>query len=193
MLDETGEHSRSHGLPLNLLAAQAESINVPLLTARATWSDYEAVFTDQLRRLSAGGVRRAVFGDLDIEAHRQWEEKVCAAAGMTACLPLWKHDRRALVMGFLRLGYRAVIVTVNTARLDATYLGRELSPGLLDELEAKGVDPAGENGEYHTFVMSGPLFSRPVSIVRTETIVPAPGYARLGLRLDDQRVQRTPP
>jgi hypothetical protein len=89
MLEESGERSRSHGLPLEILRAQALSLGIPLKTRCASWSEYEAVFIAALQEMAESGVRAGVFGDIDIDSHREWEKMVCHRAGMEAYLPLW--------------------------------------------------------------------------------------------------------
>jgi len=181
MLDESGTRSRSHGLPPALLRAQAAALGLPLATGAATWENYEAEFIAALRRFEAADVRAAVFGDIDLEEHGAWERQVCAAAGLQACLPLWRNDRRELVTEFLDLGFRAVIVAVQEVKLSPRYLGRELTPELLAELEAEGVDLCGENGEFHTAVLDGPLFRQPVRLQRGE-VRSQQGYSFLAVR-----------
>lgn len=161
MFDEDGERSRSHALSAPLMQAQADALGVPLVIRRASWNDYEAVFTAQLRDFAARGITHGLFGDIDLEPHRAWEEKVCAAAGLVAELPLWQEDRRALADEVLRLGYRARVVCVDGRCLTASFCGREYDAAFLASLP-DGVDACGENGEFHTFVYDGPRFSRPV-------------------------------
>src|SRR4051812_44294785 len=105
MFDETGERSRSHALPPQLMQAQADALGIPLVMRRASWQSYEAVFMEQLRAFASQGFTRGLFGDIDLQAHRDWEEKVCAAAGIQAVLPLWQAPRRALVDELLGLAY----------------------------------------------------------------------------------------
>ena len=162
MFDESGERSRSHAIPAQLMQAQADALGIPLVVGRASWMDYEAVFGAQLREFSARGLTHGLFGDIDLRAHRDWEEKVCAAAGLRALLPLWQEPRRALVDELLALGYRARVVCVDARALDASFCGREFDAGFLADLP-DGVDACGENGEFHTFVFDGPRFSRPVA------------------------------
>ncbi|WP_309570089.1 hypothetical protein [Deinococcus sp.] len=97
VLDETGQRTRSHGLRPEVLRAQAEALGVPLWTVSATWATYEPEFTALLARSAHAGATHAVFGDIDLQAHRDWEEKGCAAAGITPELPLWLEPRRTLV------------------------------------------------------------------------------------------------
>ena len=94
MFEESGERSRSHAIPLPLIERQAQALQLDLVTRNASWQTYEAVFIAALRELRAGGHEVAVFGDIDLQAHRDWEEKVCAAAGVRAVLPLWHRDRQ---------------------------------------------------------------------------------------------------
>lgn len=164
VLDEEGARSRSHGLSPEVLGAQAAALGVPLWSVHASWETYEAEFTALLRRGREAGARAAVFGDIDLEGHREWEEKVCGAAGLTPALPLWQRPRRELVEEGLRLGLRAMIVTVRDSALPAGLLGRTLDLPLLDELERLGADACGENGEYHTCVYDHPLFSHPLRL-----------------------------
>lgn len=162
MFDEAGERSRSHAIPPQLMRAQAEALGVPLVIGRAGWMNYEAVFTAQLRLFAAQGITHGLFGDIDLQPHRDWEEKVCAAAGMQAELPLWHEPRRALVDELLALGYRARVVCVDARFLDAGFCGREFDEAFLVDLPPQ-VDACGENGEFHTFVFDGPRFAQPVA------------------------------
>ena len=165
VLDETGERTRSHGLRPEVVQAQANALGVPLWTARASWATYEAEFTALLTRAAEAGASQAVFGDIDLQAHRDWEEGVCARAGLMPHLPLWLEARRTLVDELLGLGFRALIVAVREDALPATLLGRELDEGLVREIEALGADACGENGEYHTVLLDGPDFASPLNLV----------------------------
>jgi diphthine-ammonia ligase len=165
MLDEGGRVSRGHGLPLGLLGRQASSLGIPLVTRPTTWDGYEATFVSVLHELAAEGVEAGVFGDIDLQAHRDWVEGVCEVSGLGCHLPLWQEPRRLLLGEFLAGGARATIVAVDSSRLGADFLGLELDDSVITRLEAAGVDACGEEGEYHTMVTSAPLFSRPVPLV----------------------------
>lgn len=154
--------SRGHGIPLGVIEAQADSLGVPLFIRSTSWEDYEENFSSELLVIKEKGVTAGVFGDIDLEEHREWVERVCAAQGMEAFLPLWGGDRNSLLNEFLSAGFSAVIVAVREGLLGREYLGRVLDADLVSELEGEGVDVSGENGEYHTFVTNGPLFSRPI-------------------------------
>ncbi|MGL1133885.1 hypothetical protein ACSTLP_24720, partial [Vibrio parahaemolyticus] len=93
-----GKISRSHGIPKNILQAQADAMGIPLYTVASSWNDYEEKFTNALITLkNLYNLSHAVFGDIDLQPHRDWEEKVCAKAGLEAYLPLWQQHRLALV------------------------------------------------------------------------------------------------
>ena len=132
---------------------------------------YEVAFLDGLAELRELGVEVGVFGDIDLQPHRDWVERVCGAAGLGACLPLWLEPRRGLLDELFAAGVEATIVTVDTERLGEHFLGRRLEPALIPELEAAGVDACGEEGEFHTVVTAAPLFAAPVEITRRGTLV----------------------
>ncbi len=163
MMTEGGLRTRSHGLPIEVIRTQARALGVPLLTRSASWDTYEDTFVSALRSLRAE-VEFGVFGDIDIEHNREWEQKVCVAAGLRAYLPLWGSSRRPLLEEFIQLGYTAVVVAVNGRVLPRSFLGRTLDTELVHELRAAGVDPAGEMGEYHTVVTGGPIFREPLRL-----------------------------
>jgi uncharacterized protein (TIGR00290 family) len=164
VLDETGRRSRSHGLPLALLEAQADALGLELVTRAAGWAEYTDAFVDGLRELRASGCSRCVFGDIDISAHRAWCVDVCERAGLDADHPLWQRDRGQLVRELVQRGYAAMLVVVRSAALDRSFLGRKLDLDLLAELEARGIDACGENGEFHTVVVDGPRFSQAIDV-----------------------------
>lgn len=164
VLNEEGQISRSHGIPASVLQAQATAMNLPLHLIASSWKDYESKFTEALITLKDRyDLSDAVFGDIDLVDHRLWEEKVCTQAGLTAVLPLWQQDRKSLVLQMLSQGIKTIIISCNEI-MGERFIGVQLTPELLTELELLGVDPCGENGEYHTLVVDGPSFSFPLEI-----------------------------
>jgi diphthine-ammonia ligase len=170
MIDETGKHSRSHGLFPEALKAQAAAMEIPLRTATASWSNYEAQFKEQAAKFRSDNVLHGVFGDIDLEPHREWVERVCRESGITAHLPLWKGVRRTLIQEFIDAGFKALIVVVNTKKMPDRFLGRLIDTALVNELEAIGVDACGENGEFHTFVFDGPLFKNCLRVITGKAV-----------------------
>ncbi|MDZ4815619.1 MAG: diphthine--ammonia ligase [Verrucomicrobiota bacterium] len=169
MLHEDGTRNRSHGLRRAVLEAQSISLGIPMLTRNATWGGYREQFLSAIGYLSHSGIKSGVFGDIDLQDHRDWEEKVCAEVGVLPVLPLWKENRRKLMEEFLSSGFKARIVVVRKSKLDESFLGRFLNHGIIDEFEAIGIDPCGEEGEYHTVTVDGPLFQFPLELRSGQT------------------------
>jgi diphthine-ammonia ligase len=183
MLTEDGTRSRSHGLRPEVLHAQAAALGLPLLTARTSWDLYEAEFIKLLgaacRQVRATHV---IFGDVFPEAHRQWAERVCRACQLTAVEPLWAEPTASLVREFVGLGGEATIITVRDDVLDSSWLGTWLDDAAIAELVTLGVDPCGENGEFHTFVTHFPGFDRKLT-PRRVTIAAHGGCSMLDFTL----------
>jgi diphthine-ammonia ligase len=170
MFDESGRRSRSHGLRPELVAAQAARLGLRAMAARCAWSTYNDAFTGALRLLAADGITHVIFGDLVYPEHREWAEARCAEAGLTAVEPLFGLSTSTLFDAFIASGTSALIVTVREPWLDDSWLGRPLSAGMKEIFEARGIDPCGERGEYHTAVVDSPLFSRPISVTHGERV-----------------------
>ena len=164
MFAEDGARSRSHGLRPEVLSAHAERLALRNLTGCCSWRSYTKEYIRLLSDASAMGVTHVIFGDIIGDAHRAWDEGVCAVHGLTAVLPLWGESTRTLVEEFVASGSTAVIVTARAAYLDSTWLGRSITLEAVEELQRRGVDPCGEFGEYHTLVTHTPLFSSPMEL-----------------------------
>ena len=161
-LDESGLKTRSHGVSKALILAQGKALGIQNEFISASWQNYEQNFITKLRELHTKGINKAIFGDIDLILHREWEEKVCREANMTAVLPLWNKNRLSLVNEFLNLGFKARITCVDGRFLDESFVGLEFDSEFIDSLP-EGVDACGENGEFHTFVYNGPNFSEAVN------------------------------
>ncbi|MFC2061274.1 diphthine--ammonia ligase [Elusimicrobiota bacterium] len=159
MMSEDGRHSRSHGIRSKCLKKQAMSVGIPLLQEKTTWQDYESKFKKLISGLNEKGISTGIFGDIDLQAHRDWVERVCGEAGVKAVLPLWGGERWELLTEFMDSGFKAVICTVRSELLGEKYLGRIIDRSFIEEIEGmEDIDICGENGEYHSFVYDGPLF-----------------------------------
>jgi uncharacterized protein (TIGR00290 family) len=159
------ERISMHGVRCELLQRQAESLGLPLhqvqISKGASNADYEAAMGQALSHYRDAGIEKVAFGDLFLEDIRSYRQKLLAAHGMTGLYPVWGRDTHELIREFIRLGFRTVVVCVDPAKLDPRFAGRIIDQRFLDELP-EGVDPCGENGEFHTFVFDGPLFAAPV-------------------------------
>jgi diphthine-ammonia ligase len=170
VLNEEGKISRSHGIPTHILQQQSEAVQLPMKMISSSWQEYEKHFTNALSELKTEfQLSHAVFGDIDLQAHRDWEEKVCRNAGLTAVLPLWLQDRKKLVLEMLSAGIETIIVSCNET-MGERFLGETLTESLVEEIEKLGVDPCGENGEFHTLVLNCSLFKNRIDVKVKEKV-----------------------
>ena len=162
-----------HGVRTELLAAQAARLSLPVQMLRlpgdVSMEIYNAHMREMLSQFQTQGVTHSIFGDIFLEDLRQYREEQLQQAGLKAIFPLWQRNTVELIHEFVDLGFRAVLVCVNDKYLDAGFLGRELNLDLLKDFP-KTVDPCGENGEYHSFVYDGPIFSSPIPILKGEIV-----------------------
>ena len=171
MMTEDGKYSRSHGLSVAVLRAQAAAVGIPLIQRAASWKDYEKEFKSVLTELKNKGVEAGIFGDIDLESHREWVERVCRETGLKAFLPLWNEKRELLLEEFIGAGFKSRIVVTDEAVLGAEWLGCEIDQDFLEKIKTvPHVDPCGEKGEYHTFVYDGPIFRNPVAVHESEQL-----------------------
>jgi diphthine-ammonia ligase len=154
----------SHGLDSKLLALQAQAMGLPILQQKVTWETYEAGFKDALEKLKLKGITGLVTGDIYLQEHKDWIDRVCGEVGIKALLPLWEIDSPTLLTDFIEAGFKAIIVSVKSKFLGKEWLGRQVDKKLASELGQIGVDVCGEAGEFHTFVYDGPAFKKPVKI-----------------------------
>jgi len=159
-----------HGVPERLVALQAASLGVPLVPLRvpreAPNTVYEARFAAALEPFRAQGVRHVAFGDLFLPDIKAYRDALMVRLGFEPVYPLWHEDTRSLAERFVDSGYRGIAICADTARLAPEWAGRELDASFFAGLPP-GVDPCGENGEFHTFVYDGPGFFYPVRFERT--------------------------
>jgi len=163
-----------HGVRRALLERQVASIGLPLhavlIPPQCVNATYEARMNEALNEHLGRGVRRVAFGDIFLEDLRVYREQNLAQIGMEALFPIWKRDSRELAREFLRLGFQAITVCVDPRVLDSSFAGRVLDESFFADLPP-GVDPCGENGEFHTFVFDGPVFQAPIQFVIGEKVL----------------------
>lgn len=184
MLEEEGKRSRSHGMPPDLIHAQAKSIGLPIFEAASSWSDYEKEFMKLLGKAKKQGAEVLVTGDLDMPAHGCWHDKVTKNAELKLAMPLWNMNHRESIEEFINLEFVTIIVTVNLSLgMREEDLGQILTHDYVQELITRGIDPCGEGGEFHTTVIDGPIFKQPIPVRKCE-IHRDGEYAFLPLELD---------
>jgi len=160
------ERVSMHGVRLDLLRRQAESIGLPLQEVRIPPQCANVIYEERMesamRAAYARGIRRIAFGDIFLEDLRMYRERNLAKIGMEAMFPIWKRNTHELAQSFVLLGFRARTVCIDPRVLDRSFSGRELTATFFRELPPSA-DPCGENGEFHTFVFDGPIFKEPVT------------------------------
>jgi len=178
------ERISMHGVRRSLVEKQAESLGLPLelvtITKGASNEEYEAQMAATLTRYQRQGVNSVAFGDIFLEDVRQYREDNLAKLGMQGIFPLWQKDTHELVKTFISLGFKAVITCVDTQVLDARFAGRLIDESFLAELPS-GIDPCGENGEFHSFVFDGPVFETPVPFTFGERVLRDERFAYIDL------------
>lgn len=163
MVSSDARRSCSHGINAALIKAQSHALKTPIVQKRTNWNNYGEVFKKAILELKDYGVEAGIFGDIDVEEHRDWVERICGEAGVRAVLPLWGKAREKLVKEFIKAGFKAFVVTTKSSLMGAEWLGRPVNEKFIADIKNKGgIDVCGENGEYHTFVTDGPIFKRPV-------------------------------
>ncbi|GHA33142.1 hypothetical protein GCM10007103_13270 [Salinimicrobium marinum] len=154
-----------HGLRKDLLLKQAENLNIPLhiipLSGKVSMGTYNEVMEAETLKLASEGFQYSIFGDIFLEDLKKYREDQLQKTPLQPVFPLWKRDTKILMKEFLAAGFKAITVCVNAKLLDQSFCGRLIDESFLNDLP-KGVDPCGENGEFHTFVFDGPIFMEPV-------------------------------
>ena len=165
------EQQRSwfHGIQTELLLAVSQSLRIPLIVCECAPANYTQQFEHSLKKARLMGAEACVFGDIDIEGHKAWNEERCKQAGLQCALPLWHEDREALTREVIYTGFKTLIKIIDTQKLGSSFLGQTLTVPLIERMKRLGVDVSGENGEFHTFVYEGPIFTTPIPIKLGET------------------------
>ena len=162
-----------HGVRESLLEAQAEAAGLPLhkveIPSPCPNSVYEAAMGAAVARLRAEGVTRLVFGDLFLPDIRAYREARLAGTGLAPVFPLWARPTSVLAREMIASGLEAHVVCLDPTKLPRSWAGRRFDLAFLRDLPP-GVDPCGENGEFHTFASAGPMFSRPIPVEEGETV-----------------------
>ena len=153
-----------HGTRARLISRQAQAIGIPLVqyTVPPDMSLYEQTFKKAVSALKRNGVEGMVFGDIYLQEHRDWIERVCGELGITPLLPLWGMAPERVLGGFIEAGFEALIISAKADIFDEKWLGQRIDHSFLFDLkqleQGKELDVCGEHGEYHTLVVDGPLF-----------------------------------
>ena len=172
MIAEDGKVSRSHGIRTDILRMQAEAMGLHIVQPKSSWETYEEEFKKALAGLKDKGVETGIFGDIDLEEHREWVERVSKESGMEAVLPLWGEKKREdLIEELIEAGFETIVVATKKDLLGLEWLGRRIDRDFIRDIsKVEGVDMSGEGGEYHTLVVSGPIFKKRIKILKSEKV-----------------------
>ncbi|HEY8953437.1 MAG TPA: ATP-binding protein [Candidatus Dormibacteraeota bacterium] len=171
---------RFHATRVAMLEAQAAAIGIQLKAVPTTWPEMEASLRTELRTLADEGFIGVVLGDIHLADVRAWYEERVTEAGLEHLEPIWGEPPQQLLEEFVMSGGRAVLTCVDLSKLDDAWLGRIIDRKFADEIAGTGIDPCGENGEYHSFAFAGPVFAGQVDWAPGERRA-EPGFAQLDL------------
>jgi len=160
-----------HGTEAGLIALQAQYIGIPLIQKQVTadMKEYEREFKEAVSEIK--DVKAMVFGDIYLDEHKEWVERVCKDIGVVSIEPLWGSSPSSLVEEFIDAGFKSVVVGCQADKFEKNFVGRIIDRELLRELKSRNICPCGENGEFHTFVIDGPIFKKKIEIVKSEPIL----------------------
>lgn len=159
-----------HGTEAKLIHLQANSVDLPLMQKETTNNGYEQEFKEAVKCLIPNGIKGMIFGDIYLEEHKGWVERVCKDLGIEAVEPLWGMNTKKILTDFIEAGFEALIVSAQSKYINQEWIGQKVSKDFIEYLEDRGIDLCGENGEYHTLVTNGPIFKKVINIIDSRTI-----------------------
>jgi uncharacterized protein (TIGR00290 family) len=163
-----------HGVRRSLVEQQAAAAGLPLWSIPLPWpcsnEQYEGLMTKACAKAVAEGMEAIAFGDLFLEDVRAYRVKQMAGTGLEPLFPVWGEPTDRLAHEMVASGLKAILTCVDTSKLDPDFAGRRFDADLLAELPT-GIDPCGENGEFHSFVYAGPMFNSAIDVIAGETVV----------------------
>ena len=155
-----GAGSVSHGLSAAIINKQARLADIPFLQKAMPQKGYTEAFKALIEELKIkDGIEGIVFGDIYLQEHRDWIDKVCKELNVVPILPIWTHDTEKLIKDIINSGFKSIVVSARKDILGEEWLGREIDDKFIKDLNAIGnIDLCGERGEFHTFTYDGPIF-----------------------------------
>lgn len=163
---QESQRVRFHGTKAKLIQLQSQALGIPLLQKETTWGGYEQEFKKAVRSLVPNGIEGMVFGDIYLQEHRDWVERVCGEIGIEAVEPLWGRKTEKVVSDFIDAGFEAIVVSAKSELIDKKWIGHRVDKDFVNYLIDSGIDPCGESGEYHTVVVNGPIFRNRIEITQ---------------------------
>lgn len=192
MISEEYERSSSHGIHYELMFKQAEAIGLPMIQKKVNRNNYEDKFKQGIQQYKSEGIQGIVFGDIELEEHKEWVEEICKDTGVEAIEPLWGKEYTFLFDSFIGNNFKGSVVSAKGDIFNKDWLGRKLNKRLLGNLvrlrnkfsptdrsnekenpvgeDLSDFNIMGENGEYHTFVTDGPIFDKEIKLIKTRPV-----------------------
>lgn len=163
--DANGRSSVSHGLSAAIIKRQARLAGIPFLQKTMPKDGYTDAFKALIEKFKIkDGIEGIVFGDIYLQEHRDWIDKVCKELNVEPILPIWTDDTEKLIRDIIGAGFRSIVVSTRKDILGEEWLGREVDDKFINDLKAIGdIDLCGEKGEFHTFTYDGPIFKERVA------------------------------
>lgn len=162
MVNQEAGRSYFHGADHTMLERYSQALALPVITCPAKGKTYRQAFEQGLEKAKNLGAAGVCFGDIDMIQNRKWEEDCCKDCGMMPYFPLWQRGREEIVYELVRLGYQCLIKSVNRTILPMDILGTYINKDSILVMKSAGIDICGENGEYHTLAVDGPIFQKPL-------------------------------
>lgn len=159
-----------HGTEDKLIQLQAEALGLPLLQKETTGNGYEQEFKEAVRSLIPNGIKSMIFGDIYLQEHKDWVERVCGELGIEAVEPLWGEEPERILLEFIDAGFEAIIVSAKADLFGKEWIGQKVDRDFFKYLKENSINICGENGEYHTLVVDGPMFKKKIRITEKKSI-----------------------
>lgn len=161
-----------HGIEAKLMNLQAELIGIPLIQKEVSpdMKKYEQEFKEAVSKLKSKSIKAMVFGDIALEEHKAWIERVCEEIKIKSIEPLWKSEPIKITEEFIDLGFKSIVVSAKAKLFNKEWIGHQFDREFLDYLKSKKIDICGENGEFHTFVVDGPVFKKRIEITKSQPV-----------------------
>ena len=162
-----------HGIEARLMYLQGDSVGIPIVQKEVSpdMGEYEKEFKEAVTAFKNEGMEGMIFGDIYLEEHKEWIEGVCKDLDIHPIEPLWKIAPEKVIEEFIELGFQALVVSCKADLFGEEFLGRYVDWNLLDELKVRNICPCGEKGEFHTFVVDGPLFRKRIEIKKSQKVL----------------------
>lgn len=179
-----------HGIESRLIKLQAELIGIPLVQKEVTadMQEYEKEFKAAVSEFK--NIEGMVFGDIYLDEHKIWVERVCQDLGITPVEPLWNDSPQDLIEEFINLGFKAIVVSAQADKFDKDFVGRQVDKDIIEELRSRNICPCGENGEFHTLVIDGPIFKSGIKILKSAPVLKEGFWKYWFLDIKDYKVMR---